>query len=252
MIRNARDYSAIPNSSPYVAYLEESRKPVTGFLFCLPLFIAYHVGIWLIRQGGYPAWLNGADLWLARGMSFFGVSGPLVSLFAVGATFLLLQQHSGKPWGMKPSTFFLMTMECLVFCIPPFLLGQLLNHVMQLSDAPEMLPRLAKVVLGLGAGVYEEFLFRVALMSLLFWLLAKLARLKGTLLYMLAVLGQAVAFSLFHYGPHSGEAFRLDTFAFRTVAGVYFAYLYQERGFGIAAGSHAAYNVAAILRSAFR
>jgi len=250
------NYDDVPSSSPYVTYLEESRKPFTSFLFCLPLFVAYHVGIWLIHAGGYPAWLNGADLWLARSMGVLGVSGPLVSLFTVTIVFLGLQQHTGKSWKLKSSTLLLMLLECVVFCVPPFLLGRLLQYVMQLaatvSTQAEEMPQLAKIVLGLGAGVYEEFLFRMLLMSFFFFIFRKFARLKGHVLYATAVLLQAVLFALFHYGPDTGEAFSLQTFAFRTIAGVYFAYLYQERGFGIAAGSHAAYNIVAILNSSFR
>jgi hypothetical protein len=44
----------------------------------------------------------------------------------------------------------------------------------------------------------------------------------------------------------------LRAFAFRTAAGVYFAYLYSERGFGITAGSHAFYDIFAVTLNAFR
>ena len=50
-------------------------------------------------------------------------------------------------------------------------------------------------------------------------------------------------FSMAHYvGPH-GERFIAYTFAFRFVAGAFFAVLFVFRGFGIAAGTHALYDI---------
>ena len=40
-----------------------------------------------------------------------------------------------------------------------------------------------------------------------------------------------------------GESFQLVTFLFRTCAGLYFTWIYNLRGFGIAVGAHASYDV---------
>ena len=45
-----------------------------------------------------------------------------------------------------------------------------------------------------------------------------------------------------HAGPY-GEPMRADYFVFRTVAGLYFTLLFVARGFGIAVGAHAGYDV---------
>jgi len=65
---------------------------------------------------------------------------------------------------------------------------------------------------------------------------------------LLMVLISAVLFSLYHY--LGDEPFLWQTFAFRTVAGIYFGILFLCRGFGITAGSHVAYDVLlALLRT---
>jgi len=56
----------------------------------------------------------------------------------------------------------------------------------------------------------------------------------------------------FEFGPWQivtryGDAWNLYTFTFRFLAGVFFAVLFQLRGFGIAAGSHALYDIAVAL-----
>ena len=53
----------------------------------------------------------------------------------------------------------------------------------------------------------------------------------------------SVVFSAAHYlGPH-GDAFEAFSFWFRFMAGAFFAMLFVHRGFGIAAGTHAMYDI---------
>ena len=59
----------------------------------------------------------------------------------------------------------------------------------------------------------------------------------------LAVILTSLIFSTAHYvGPH-GEAFDAYSFSFRCIAGAFFALLFVYRGFGIAAGTHAMYDI---------
>jgi membrane protease YdiL (CAAX protease family) len=58
----------------------------------------------------------------------------------------------------------------------------------------------------------------------------------------------SLLFSAVHYrigilGWTHGDSFTLYSFTFRFLAGVFFAVLFQVRGFGIAAGSHAIYDI---------
>ncbi len=60
---------------------------------------------------------------------------------------------------------------------------------------------------------------------------------------MLAALATSVLFAAAHYVGASGEPFRWFSFVFRFVAGMFFSVVFIYRGFGIAAGSHAAYDI---------
>ena len=72
----------------------------------------------------------------------------------------------------------------------------------------------------------------------------------------LAVLLSAALFSAHHHiiflNGHFNqtEAFEWTQFAFRTIAGVYFAVLFTIRGFGITAGTHAFYDIIATIVNA--
>jgi membrane protease YdiL (CAAX protease family) len=103
-------------------------------------------------------------------------------------------------------------------------------------------------VLSLGAGVYEEVVFRLILMTAITLVAGDILRFpkKGTGVLMVAV--SAILFSLYHY--LGSEAFEWKSFAFRTVAGVYFAILFLTRGFGVTAGCHIAYDILVVSLSA--
>ena len=56
----------------------------------------------------------------------------------------------------------------------------------------------------------------------------------------------AVAFALAHVQPVGGETFAWLPALTRTVAGCYLGLLFLGRGFGLAAGAHAAHNAAVV------
>jgi membrane protease YdiL (CAAX protease family) len=99
-----------------------------------------------------------------------------------------------------------------------------------------------RIVGYMGAGVYEEILFRLMLLPPVAACAFRLGAKRG-LRIALAVVVTSLVFSAAHYvGPH-GEAFDSFGFAFRFLAGTFFAVLFVFRGFGIAAGTHALYDV---------
>ena len=264
-------------SSPYVAYLHDSQMPLNILLFLLPVLTVYHFGLWFVNSQ-YRQVANGADLMLAEMLNlvyFAGLAGlrwlapeaaagtgaavwflrtfsSLFALLLVVFSLLFLQHLQPGRWRCKPLLFVLMTLESVLFALPLFALEGLIKYIaahdtLVLSAAAGPLDDwLAELVLSTGAGVYEEFLFRVLLMGLLFRLGAGVLSPRGTALYCVVMLTQALAFAGFHYLPWSSETFVLPVFVFRLVAGLYFGYLYQERGLGIAAGAHAAYDVIAV------
>jgi membrane protease YdiL (CAAX protease family) len=98
-------------------------------------------------------------------------------------------------------------------------------------------------MLSLGAGLYEELLFRVLLVSGLALAGRRLLGWSPRAAGAVAVGVSAVAFSAFHYvGPY-GDPFTLPSFTFRALAGLAFSALYLTRGFGITAWTHALYDV---------
>jgi hypothetical protein len=108
------------------------------------------------------------------------------------------------------------------------------------------LPRSEQVVLSLGAGIYEELLFRVLMVGGLLVLLSALGMRRTNASWASAILA-ALLFSAFHYiGPYA-YPLELQSFTFRFIAGLAFSGLFLLRGFGIAAWTHALYDVFLVL-----
>jgi hypothetical protein len=107
---------------------------------------------------------------------------------------------------------------------------------------------LTRLMVSLGAGLYEELLFRVILVSALDWGGRRLLGWNPWAAGAGATLLGAAIFSAFHYvGPY-GDAFQLQSFVFRMIGGVFFSGLYLLRGFGVDAWTHALYDVFLLLR----
>lgn len=100
----------------------------------------------------------------------------------------------------------------------------------------------ARLVGFCGAGIYEEALFRLLLLPPVVWILGLLSIVRPWRVG-LAIVATSMLFSAAHYvGPH-GEALEWFSASFRCFAGIFFATLFVYRGFGIAAGTHALYDV---------
>ena len=100
-----------------------------------------------------------------------------------------------------------------------------------------------QLMVSLGAGIYEELLFRVLLVGALARLGAVLFGWKPLWAGVMATVVGALIFSAFHYIGPLGDTLELSSFLYRTVAGILLSALYLTRGFGITAWTHALYDV---------
>jgi membrane protease YdiL (CAAX protease family) len=99
----------------------------------------------------------------------------------------------------------------------------------------------ALLVLSVGAGIYEEMLFRLVAFCAMHFLFFDVMKMEKVRAFLLMVLISSVGFSAYHY--LGSETFEWRSFVFRTLAGMYFAGIFIYRGFGITAGAHAAYDI---------
>jgi hypothetical protein len=231
----------------HVGYLGSTLHPWPCLVFLLPLLLSYEAGVlWL--GGAQPDVLrNGADAWLRWGLEAFGLhqlywAPVLIVVIFLGWSWTRRWDRPAKLAAVCRG----MIIESLVFAGGLFglshVLGPLVNNLsIRLSEGAEA-AGIGQIITFVGAGIYEELLFRLLFFLALGWLV----RLAGATRLISAVIMTVASATVFaaahHVGPY-GESFDRSIFIFRILAGSYFALLYQLRGFGIAVGTHTCYDV---------
>jgi hypothetical protein len=217
-------------------YWSQSRRPLASLVFLAPLLVAYEAGVLLLGAQ------NGADAFLRRLLNSLGFGQHLL-LPGLTVCILLgwhyLSRHS---WRLSGGILSGMVVECVLagFCLRGILL---LQYVTGTASITADIKESARSCVGfLGAGIYEELLFRLILLSLAAWGLQRLGAAPAVGMAIAAVL-TSLLFSAAHHFGAAGEPFQWFSFVFRSLAGLFFSILFVYRGFGIAAGSHAAYDI---------
>lgn len=226
---------------PLSGYWTESRRPLVSLVFIAPLLACYEAGVLLLHVQ------NGADAWMRGWLHLLGF-GPHFLLPLLTIAILLGWHHvSGQPWRFSSGVLAGMALESMAMAVLLWLIWRVQAEfwTWAMHSTTSIGERLSTWVGFLGAGIYEELLFRVILLSLALWLLS-LTRLQRFARLAIAIVATSLLFSAAHYvriGGVVGDPFHWSTFSFRFIAGVFFSLLYVYRGFGIAACAHAAYNI---------
>jgi hypothetical protein len=236
----------LPAFYPSTQYFNASRLPWPSLLFLLPLMCLYEVGT---RAFAFDPVRHTEVRIIAFNLMqdffhFFGAYGRHLPALAVVGILLSWHVARNDPWKFAPSLLPKMAGESAFLGLPVILLSALCAHHLPLSS-PAVGDWKTLVVLSVGAGIYEELLFRMIGFTLLTLLFVDILKLRKTHATVLIVLIPAVLFSAYHYLGH--EHFTLQSLVFRTLAGIYFGIIFLHRGFGITAGSHAAYDVFIVL-----
>ena len=245
------------------SYFDVSRAPRYSLVFALPLLLAYEaLAAGLTVTGGPSQVRNGADVLLKEiFIAAAGANGPLIFVAAVIgiSVWFVARDLRRNGEGLRAAVFGGMLAEAMLLAalfgivigtITVKLLGSL--HVLAIAPPVAMEPIATlgwttRLMLSLGAGLYEELLFRVLLVSALAAGARALFGLTTRGAGVFATLVGAVIFSAFHYiGPY-GDPFQLQSFVFRAISGVAFSALYLLRGFGITAWTHALYDAYLLL-----
>jgi hypothetical protein len=222
-------------------------------LFALPLLICYEVLAAAMNAPGGAGVRNGADVLIkapfvalfgARGTTYFGVL-----LVAVCASLVIFDKRR-HPGPMRFGVFLGMLVESVVLALVfGVVVGTVTANLLRPFAMPPQatLPLDTRLMVSLGAGLYEELLFRVVLVGALVAGARRILGLRAPLAKVVAVILGALVFAAFHYVGRYGDPLKLDSFLFRTVGGLAFSALYVTRGFGITAWTHALYDVFLLL-----
>ncbi|HRK32374.1 MAG TPA: CPBP family intramembrane metalloprotease [Tepidisphaeraceae bacterium] len=230
-------------------YFRLSELPYHSLLFVLPLIAAYELGVRYLHhvQPDAVASQIVAFAMMQKFFLWFGATGAMLPALAVVGILLASHIVRKDPWRPKPLVYAGMTVESVILAAPLLALGMAL---------PQHLPMWGLtrsdtewVVLAIGAGVYEELVFRLIGMTLLVMLFTDVLRIASKIAIPTAILLSAALFSLYHYWGHEGFEWR--SMVFRTLAGIFFGVIFIFRGFGITVGAHASYDISIVLLRRF-
>ena len=220
-------------------------------MFALPLLVFYELLAAMLSyaSGGVR---NGADVLIKS--AFIAIAGPygplLFGAVVVGVSIWLIRRDiraNGRD--LKPRVFGGMAVESLLLALVfgtavGALTARLLAPFATVNDGPlQSMGWATQLMVSLGAGIYEELLFRVVLVSALAFFAERLLKLRTVPAGVFAVITGAFVFSAFHYiGPY-GDPLELGSFVYRMIGGMVFSAMFLLRGFGITAWTHALYDV---------
>ena len=235
-----------------MSYFIQTRSSFYSFLFTIPLFIIYEIGIIFLSRDDIIVVRNGADFLMRAILESFGILGlyGLGAIFLIGFivtyVFFLKGKNSSD---IKTEYLFIMVFESVVWAI---LLYILLSKFMVLLMIPIGKAILQQVILAVGAGIYEEFLFRVLLISGLSSIIGFVFLWEEKGSNIAALIIAAAIFSGFHFMGDYGDYFTMELFLLRFFAGVILGILYYLRGFGITAYAHSIYDLIVLIQITIR
>lgn len=246
---------------PAPTYWRQTRLPVYSLAFVLPMVLFYEAAIILVNRSavaaGEKALRNIGDGLIRRGMreivSLLGQPGAVMSGLVIVAALVVWQIASRRSWEVRLGTLCGMLAESVVLAVLLAILAlQFPEPLLGMRAGPAVGNGLFRnIVDSFGAGVYEEFVFRLVLVSLLAAVVHGLTGAPWKLGTMVGILLAAVVFAGAHHVGSEAYPFTWPDFIFRSCSGVFFGVVYYFRGFGIAAGSHALYDVLCVLHAVF-
>ncbi len=231
------------------SHADNPRNLLTSLILVFPLLIVYQLGVLFTLP-----MLNGADfltILLFRTFhlstkGYLGFMAAVLAVFALGVGLLKRKQaFNGRVFlpVLLESSIYALTMGSLIV----LLMTKLLHISPRLAAGMADQGIFTRLVMSVGAGVYEETVFRLGLLTGLGVLFDKVLGLGRFLAGSLAFLLSSLAFSAMHHIPPYGDPLGLGIFTFRALAGLFFAALFRFRGYAVAVYTHALYDIYVLL-----
>ncbi len=232
-------------------YWRLSQRPLQAMVFLSPLILLYEFAVPYLDADRFISSDIYARRLLHRFFEVLGVTGLYLPGLIVVAVLLCWHIAKKDPWRFEPMTYAVMLGESIMLAIPLFVMQMVLfragalQAVVEAAAEPRAYGWQANMVFAIGAGIYEELLFRLIAISLLHMVLVDLLKTSNRNATPIVIALSAILFSFYHFPTFTGIDW--GAFLFYTIAGIYFACIFIARGFGIVAGAHAMYDVLVVL-----
>jgi membrane protease YdiL (CAAX protease family) len=232
-------------------YFSQTKSLTYSYLIALPLLIMYEVFI-LISQpesGGFVR--LSTDIWIKWVFAGFGFDTLKFTVaLALILGLIVFFKERPNPVRVRGRFFLYMILESTIYAI---VIAMLISGFLGLifnadAEGINSLTKFQQLALSIGAGLYEELIFRVLLVNGLIIIFGWMSFGNGWK-HVGAMILAALIFSAVHYFGSYGDQFTLSSFMFRFLFGLALNGLLIFRGFGIAAWTHSMYDVIVVINS---
>jgi len=237
-------------------YIKKTRTYFFGLLAITPLLVLYESATEYLSRpvpGVVVAAAekrNSAELLVKRALWYTKLRKNWMQWGAFGAlvagSFWLAKQQGNVDF--KLVHFPYLIFESLIYALFfGFAISKVRGLMNLQADGATQNTMAKEMLLAAGAGIYEELLFRLLLLSVLAYVFRKVVSAKPMLHNTLAILLSAAIFSLYHYWTYA-DVPSVDSFLFRLYAGSILGILFVLRGVGVSVYTHAFYNLFLLFR----
>lgn len=226
----------------FAAYLNEGRSVSLNLYYIVPLLVLYELGIQLTGSD----LRNAAEVIIKDLGLLIGASGTrYFHLFLMGVILLCCFRILSKEQPVH-RYFPLMVSESLAFALVlgPFLsclVGAVfLEYPLTTGEETGFS---VQILLSIGAGVYEELLFRLLILGGSFLIFCKVFKAPYLFGALLSLMISSLTFAAYHHLGVNGLPISNYLFFFRFGAGLILGYVFMTRGLGVAVYLHVFYDI---------
>lgn len=252
-------------------YWSLSTRPLHGAVLLALFVAAFEVGSVLylrIESAGLQHTVRAKRL-LDLLFQHFGVAGFMATGIAMLTVLLVWHMLRRDPWVVRPVVLAGMLLEACLWALPILVFGTIFRRAAAawaladpgaMTDGCALLPAFAgdgtdlmqlswqaRATIAIGAGIYEEMLFRLIGIAVVHLIVKDLLQASELVARTVAIAATAVMFALYHDVSSLPPAEKWAALAFYFAAGSYFGVIYVTRGLGVVVAAHAVYDILALV-----
>jgi len=227
----------------FISYFKYSKNHITSFIFIFPLLFLYELISFFIFKNETFVIRNSADSLLRDFFAFFYITN---SIYYYSILFFIFILYAMKIIKDDFSSYIINVKYLFIMYFEGIILGLMLLFFLNNNILAYSINYYDNIFLTfylcLGAGIWEEILFRFILINFLFFIFNKFVSYEN-IVYIISITLSGLIFSAFHYIGSGADFYTHHTFIVRFIGGVLLSLIYLYRGLGISCMTHFCYDL---------
>ncbi len=222
-------------------YLNSSRTIHYSLIVTLPVLVIYEIGILILFRDSFFEMRNTGEILLRNLFESLHLTNPYaVSGILLGCFIAVMWRgyHIEKRPGIRANYIVYMLLESMFWASILFVSMHLFSQLpLQISSIED---KVSNMNLALGAGIFEELIFRLVLIGAILVILQRGLSFEPIVAVPIAIFSAACIFAAFHLFT---EMYYFPVFTQRVFGGILLGSLFYLRGYGISVYAHIVYNI---------